>query len=308
MVKFKTTIVIIGFFFCWVAPCKGQNLMKDNLRSLSLILQKEINKNGIKLSQPITTFSKIGNQISWSSDSVIMRKFDSDIRNEVAIQDSFLYEIRNFYDAEENQMLIDVYKGYGKINETLFINLGVNAIFKGGMKSYLDKFSQHLSPSYFESHSLKDTLIIAMGNVKDSLLGIYGNNKSLVDETNKFWKKYQISHRPAIYYGKPIFNTYSFEIKSNDGNYEVDCVEYEEYLFATYADNSLYMIKGMHTGKADEWSFVYDRKSTWCQFLERKDVQRVIAHYEKKNINRLLKILFESKNLSRTYSVILLEK
>lgn len=68
------------------------------------------------------------------------------------------------------------------------------------------------------------------------------------------------------------------------------------------------MIKGTPIGKPDEWSFVYDRKSTWREFLDRKDVQRVIAHYGKKNINKLLKILFESKNLSRSYSVILLEK
>lgn len=282
--------------------------MKDNLRSLSLILQKEINRKGILLSQPITIFSKIGNQISWSSDSVIMKRFDPVIRNEAAIQDSFFYEIRNFYDAEENQMLIDVYKGYGKINESLFINLGVSAIFKGGMKSFLDKFSQHLTKSHFESHSLKDTLIIAVGNVKDLLLRIYGDNKSLVNEGNKFWKKNQISHRPAIYYGKPIFNTYSFEIKSNGGNYEVDCVEYEEYLFATDVGNSLYMIKGTQIGKADECSFVYDKKSTWSDFVDRKDVRRVITHYGKKNINKLLKILFESKNLSRSYSVILVEK
>lgn len=185
MAKFICTILLISFFSFLFTPCKGKSIVKDDLKSLSLILQKQIDKKGIKLSQSITTFSKIGNQINWSSDSVIMKIFDSDIRNVKAIQDSFFYEIRNFYDAEQNRWLIDVFKG-GKINEVLFINLGVSALFNGGMKSFLDKLSHHLSQTVFESRSLKDTLIIAMGNEKDSLLGVYGNNKSLVNEINKF--------------------------------------------------------------------------------------------------------------------------
>lgn len=281
----------------------GQLSYGDKFRNLSIAIQDYANQNKLILPKGRYEFYKLGHAILWPYKQDSFWPFNRLILKDKAIRDSMIDELYVNFDQEYNRFVIDMYEKRYKFNEARhFDALSVPGEFRGGMSPLLERLSKFLLDRQGRWGLNLSSFTLYMDCELSSLPLAYDGEPAVVELLKQFFAEIKIPHKPGIYYGKPMYCSYRFDWMANK-NKEImlDCLVYNEYFNILFSETKLYALGATGNSMKGQMSFFYDRKSNWKQFVERKDVKRILNSLQDETALKLLKLHYDSKRFSGDY-------
>lgn len=281
----------------------GQSSYGDKFQGLSVSMQNDAYKNNMVFSKGRYEFHKLDRTIFWSYKQDLFQRFNRLILKDKAIRDSMIDELYVNFDQEYNRFVMDVYESPYKFNQVRpFDALSINGTFKGGISLLLERLSRFLLDNQGHCSLNLSSFTLYMDNKHSSLPLAYDGDPKVVELLKQFFEEAKILHKPGIYYGKPMYCSYRFDWMANKNKeVKLDCSVYREYFNMLVSETKLYALGGTWNNVKGQMSFFYDRKSSWKQFIARRDVKRILDFLNEEAAVNLFKLHHGSKRFSGDY-------